>query len=107
MNPIRNYSGPERRRAHRAWLAAFWAVVIISIIISSASLKIAYNATQAAKRSETAICTEIRYIEASASLNQKLSAETQNLEERKARQRAIEGALKLASDLRGQGVRCD
>lgn len=122
MNPIRRHMGPDRRktpdrrvanadavpvlavhdpeeRSNRGILIAFWASVIVSVIIASSALWIAY-------KSNTAICVETKYLEGSARLTKLAADKTIDPQLKAARYKGAAGAGQLARELRAVVFLC-
>lgn len=101
MTPIRNETN------HTGVLIAFWAFVLIAVVLAIGSISTSIQAKKTSQRVEKAICTEIIFLEGSAVSNQRLAADLRATpEEVKARNAGLQRALKLASDLRSLEINC-
>lgn len=105
MSPIRKFFSDESK--HTALLTAFWAIIFISIVISSGALKIAYHAVATSDRAEHGFCIAIKLIEGGAVADAAIAANPKTTLETKAiREGTARGGLSYASELRSV-VHCD
>lgn len=92
---------PIRHMTRKEWLFAFWAVVIIAVVVSTGALLSARSANSTAERSEKGFCIAIKLIESGAAAdaavadNPRTSDDIKNI-----RRKQAAGSLFFASQLR-------
>lgn len=98
----------ERRKSYKALIPLVIAIFTIAIVLSSVGLKIAYDATNTADRSEDGFCIAIKLIEDGALSDAKIAGSPQIPKDaRDARRSQYLGALHFSKELRNLGFRCD